>query len=368
MLKKILKRETCAQCRICCVYDDSDVWDAPGFTEEEYKENKDKTEASFSQRDDGLYYLQMEKDSEGIYTCPCLSDRGCTLGDSRPLRCSLWPLYIINTEHGLGFALSPVCPEVWKLGSEEIFEAIRDIIPSLIKTAREYPALIENLSPEYRMIAVPDERGTYHYLPDEEGRDPQLHFRELTDEELIKLYEDELKKDFPEVELKKLDLMLKLKHRGAYITLTVYDRGVFVGYAFFSTDSSDKGLCILDYLGVMPGFRGKGYGPRILSLINSHFSDKTALMCEVEDPFVTDDPEQKVLREKRMNFYISNGWQDTGLSVFMYDVDYRIIGSPVGKFKNPRNVLDDYRLIYVDMVGEEELSVNMKLNNCSELT
>jgi GNAT superfamily N-acetyltransferase len=363
VLKRILKSGTCAKCRICCKYDDDDVWDAPGFTEEEYKENKVKTEAAFIQRDDGLYYLKMEKDSEGIYTCPCLGENGCTLGDSRPFRCGLWPMYLINTEHGLGFALSPVCPEVWKLGSEEIFESVRGKLSLINKIGHDCPTLIEDWSPEYRMIAIPDEKGNYHYLPDEEGLDPHLHFRELSDEEVQDLHENVLKKDFPEDELKKLDIIIKLKHKGAYITLAVYDRGVFVGYAFFSTDSSNKGLCILDYFAVMPELRGKGYGTRILSLITSHFSDKTTLMCEVEDPFATDDPETKQFREKRMNFYISNGWHDTGLSVFMYGVDYRIIGSPVGTFKNPEDVLGEYRKIYVDMVGEEELSVNMKINN-----
>ena len=170
MLSRILKKETCASCRICCIYDDSDVWDAPGFTEKEYEKAKAKTEVEFFQKEDGLYYMQMEKDSEGIYTCPCLSERGCILGKDRPFRCSLWPLYLINTENGIGIALSPVCPEVWKIRNKDIFEGIRDLLPFLMETARENPSLIEKWSPEYRMIALPDEGGVYQYISDEEGK------------------------------------------------------------------------------------------------------------------------------------------------------------------------------------------------------
>ena len=34
MLKKILSGDSCAQCRLCCVFDRYDVWETPVFTEE----------------------------------------------------------------------------------------------------------------------------------------------------------------------------------------------------------------------------------------------------------------------------------------------------------------------------------------------
>ena len=40
MITNILKRETCANCLICCHYTDDDVWDAPGFTKKEFEENQ----------------------------------------------------------------------------------------------------------------------------------------------------------------------------------------------------------------------------------------------------------------------------------------------------------------------------------------
>ena len=367
MLKKILKRETCAGCRICCIYDDSDVWDAPGFTEKEYNKAKDKTEALFRKRDDGLYYLQMEKDSDGIYTCPCLSDKGCTLGEDKPFRCRLWPLYLIRTENGLGIALSPVCPEVWKCKAEDIFEGIRERIPSLLETAKEDPSLVEKWNPEYRMIALPDEAGVYHYLPDEEGTDIRLYLRDMSATELQNLYERELVYDFPEDELKKLDLMIDLKNQGKYDTYAFFDRGVYVGYAFFDISSTGKKIYLFDYLGVTPSLRGKGYATMIVGLIKSHFAGKAALAGEVEDPFMTDDPELKRNREKLMNFYISNGWQDTGISMLLFGVDYRILCRPGGETIESMELVDYYRRHFIEMVGEAEFEGNMKINSITEI-
>ena len=34
MLKKILSGESCANCRLCCVFDRYDVWETPVFTED----------------------------------------------------------------------------------------------------------------------------------------------------------------------------------------------------------------------------------------------------------------------------------------------------------------------------------------------
>ncbi len=224
---------------------------------------------------------------------------------------------------------------------------------------------VEKGPPEYRKIALSDEAGAYHYLQDEEETDIRLKLRELSEEEVSKLYSDFLVYDFPEDELKKLDLIFDLRNRGTYLTFAVYDRDAFVGYTFITTEH-DKEFYILDYLAIISTLRGKGYGSRILSLLSSYFSDKRELICEVEDPFMAEDSETKILRKRRMDFYISNGWRDTGLSVFMFGVDYRILSSPVGNIADPRDTLNDYRKVYIEMVGEEVLAKNMRINIIQE--
>ena len=161
MLGRILDGKTCASCRICCVYDDSDVWDAPGFTKEEWEKNRIADRFPYHQGENGLYYLDMEKDNEGLYTCPCLSDKGCTLGKTKPFRCALWPLYLVPTEEGVGIALSLVCPQVQRLSNAEILEGISEALPLMLERVKADPALLEPFSEEYRMVALPDGKGDH---------------------------------------------------------------------------------------------------------------------------------------------------------------------------------------------------------------
>ena len=367
MLERILKAENCAECRICCVYDDSDVWDAPGFTEDEFKRNRIKDRFDYHKKDNNLYYLNMEKNSEGLYTCPCLTDHGCILGKDKPFRCSMWPLYPVKHENGPGFALSPVCPQIIKLSNEDIFSGIYEKIPYILETVRKDPSLLEDFSPEYRMVAVPDETGEYHCL-NERYEESDIEIKVLSDEEVINLYKNRMQEDFPSDELKKLNLMLDLKSKDAYLTLGAFSGNELIGYAFFSRDSKGDGLYIFDYLGVRKDIRKKGIGTTIHKMALDSLPVDKVLMGEVEDPFMEEDPEKRSFKLKRMEFYLRNGWSDTGLSLWMYGVDYRILAvAPKDSIDRDR-IYRDYRTLYIDMVGEEELSVNIKINDPKEFS
>ncbi|MBQ9437232.1 MAG: hypothetical protein IJU50_02770 [Lachnospiraceae bacterium] len=161
MLSKILKRETCAECRICCVYDDSDVWDAPGFTEEEFQRNAIEGQYDYFEKN-GLCYLNMEKGAAGLYQCPCLTEKGCKLGNKKPFRCAVWPLYVVKTDSGYGVAVSDVCPQVYPMEDQKILEGIRETLPKILETVRKDPSLIEELRENYRLIARLDEKEIFN--------------------------------------------------------------------------------------------------------------------------------------------------------------------------------------------------------------
>lgn len=158
MLKKLIDGQTCASCRICCEYDDSDVWDAPGFTQEEWDRAKIADRFGWSKRGD-LYYLDMEKDMDGLYHCPCLSENGCILGDKKPFRCALWPLYVVRDGGGLYFAVSDVCPQVYPMDDERILSGISHVAPMIREAAKRDPSLVEELHENYRILADINEVG-----------------------------------------------------------------------------------------------------------------------------------------------------------------------------------------------------------------
>ena len=151
MLKKLIDGQTCASCRICCEYDDSDVWDAPGFTPDEWDRAKIADRFTWCKKGD-LYYLDMEKDRDGLYHCPCLSESGCILGDKKPFRCALWPLYVVRNGEGLYFAVSDVCPQVFSMDDEKILSGIESVANIIRERVKKDRSLIEDFQAYYRIL------------------------------------------------------------------------------------------------------------------------------------------------------------------------------------------------------------------------
>lgn len=150
MITNILKRETCANCLICCHYTDDDVWDAPGFTKEEFEKN------SLNQKYDhyyknGLFYLRMEKMNDE-YVCPLLLDVGCKLHLKKPFKCAIWPLYIVRINNKIALAVSNVCSNVFALNDKDIMQGIKDIMPNIKNMIRNHPELIEQYRDNFRIL------------------------------------------------------------------------------------------------------------------------------------------------------------------------------------------------------------------------
>lgn len=158
MLKKILSGKICAECKICCEFDDDDVWDAPCFTKGEFDQCRIAELYAYEKRGD-LYCLTMTKDGDGLYHCPCLTEIGCALGDEKPFSCKIWPLYVYQTKNGLGLAVSDVCQHVYALKDAEILDGIRDFIPEILTAIRQNPSLVDTLPDNYRLLHCPEEWG-----------------------------------------------------------------------------------------------------------------------------------------------------------------------------------------------------------------
>ena len=121
MLKKILSKDTCANCRICCVFDNDDLWELPGEIEKP------------QQSEDGLYY------------CPKLSEKGCTLGDKKPFECKIWPFRVMEYKGNLVITLSPVCDSLYKKPLNELMEFLKNdrLYELIFKTAKQLPDIVK---------------------------------------------------------------------------------------------------------------------------------------------------------------------------------------------------------------------------------
>lgn len=151
MLSSILDKKICAKCQLCCEFDDTDVWDAPGATREEMEKIMAFKKVPCRQSG-GLWYFEMERNSCNDFVCPFLTEKGCGLGSIRPFKCALWPLYVVSLDGGLALAVSDVCTSVWNLSDEEILKGIAPTLPHILETVEKHPHLVEACRENFRVL------------------------------------------------------------------------------------------------------------------------------------------------------------------------------------------------------------------------
>lgn len=153
MLKKILSKTDCAQCKFCCSFRRQSLWETPVFDENtKQKLEKEFPDAQFLKRDDFYTINLLEKyktnDSEEEVACPFLKDgSGCMLNDKdKPFDCKIWPLRVVKTQNNddLEIVLTPTCKAINKLSLEIVKDFVNtELKERIFSYARENPQIIK---------------------------------------------------------------------------------------------------------------------------------------------------------------------------------------------------------------------------------
>ncbi len=162
LLNKILSKEECANCRICCCFDSSDIWEAPVITRSKADEILEKynSDQKFHNKDDNYYILDMKKEkNEDLYYCSMLDkNKGCIMQDEKPFDCRIWPFRIMDLNGTKVITLSPVCPAVKKRSLEELTEFAEELAPVIFNEAKVNPQIIKPYINGYPILAVNADR------------------------------------------------------------------------------------------------------------------------------------------------------------------------------------------------------------------
>ena len=156
MLKKILSGESCAKCRVCCVFDKSDQWEIPLISRElaDYLEKNVKTGYTLKPYKNSFVF-DMKYDGDGLSRCPMLTEKGCLLGDSKPFDCRIWPFRVMKLDELLAITVSPVCDSVSSLPLKKLCEFLSGGMgDTIFKAAEEYPDMIKDYIDGYPILAV----------------------------------------------------------------------------------------------------------------------------------------------------------------------------------------------------------------------
>lgn len=126
------------------------------------------------------------------------------------------------------------------------------------------------------------------------------------------------KEAFPPEEYLAPEKLVEMARSENFDFWALMDEQNFVG---FMVVQLYKELSYLFFLAVDPSCRSKGYGGRAIETLKTLYPQKQQV---VDFEMLDASAPNKMQREKRRNFYLRNGYQETGLFLSYLGVDYEV--------------------------------------------
>lgn len=156
MLSKLLSKEECAKCRICCCFDSTDLWETPVVSQGlRDRILDDYPEMRFVEKGESYLFRMDKEPDEDLYYCSVLDhQKGCVLGDEKPFDCRIWPFRVMEFNGQWVITLSPVCPNVIKKPLDEIQKVAKEIAPIIFAEANRNPDIVKKYLPNYPILVT----------------------------------------------------------------------------------------------------------------------------------------------------------------------------------------------------------------------
>lgn len=154
MLSKLLSKDECASCQICCSFDSTDLWETPVVSKDlKIRILDDYPELKFIKKNDSFLFRMDKEPDEDLYFCSVLDrEKGCVLGDEKPFDCRIWPFRIMDFEGRLVITLSPVCPVMIKKPLSELQALARELAPVIFEEAEKNSDIVKKYLPNYPIL------------------------------------------------------------------------------------------------------------------------------------------------------------------------------------------------------------------------
>ncbi len=156
MLKEILSREICAECRQCCIFDHYDFWETPVLSEENCRNILAfQPDAEFiSKGRESFIFRVQELDQNDQFTCPLLDpERGCLLDEDKPFDCAVFPFRVMELNHRRAIALFPLCKAVTERPLSELLGFLKtNLADTIFGYAAAHPDVVHPYDDLYPIL------------------------------------------------------------------------------------------------------------------------------------------------------------------------------------------------------------------------
>lgn len=180
----------------------------------------------------------------------------------------------------------------------------------------------------------------------------------LNKEQVKYLYKNYMVHDFPDDELKPLLMITRGMDNGTYQSLGIIEKNQILGYAIFVKNGKNY---LFDYFGSIE--KNKGTGTKFLELLSTFFQEDECVVGEVENFEMETNEEDKFLQQRRYNFYLRNGYIDTGVRVKTFGVEYIILELKLKTIHTPDEIKSIYTNHYKSFLPALLYKKNIKVHD-----
>lgn len=166
-------------------------------------------------------------------------------------------------------------------------------------------------------------------------------------------------KIFPEAERKPLKLIKSSCEKKYTRIIEILYKDELVGFMILNR-VKDKDYAVLDYLAILPQYRGNKFGTEALKILLEQEKENAGIFIEIEKVGLGKSKEENIEREKRKNFYEKIGFKKLNFDLWLFDVIYTPYLFSNKEFDE--NVIIDRILnIYESISGKQRIKQNCKI-------
>lgn len=149
-----------------------------------------------------------------------------------------------------------------------------------------------------------------------------MDLKELDEKYIEEVYYKHMKTDFPPEELKPIEAIKKLIKRSIYKCYGLYDNEELLAYAFLVTS---RKYLLIDYYSVCEKYRNRGIGSELFNILRENNNNYNGIIVECESVESAPNETEKLIRQRRIDFYKRNGMKMTNILSILFNVKYSIM-------------------------------------------